>query len=265
MLMTESAVKSLNLPAEIQETDSFKPLSHREALEHVEDVLNQRGIEIARDDEGEQTKRFVLTNDKAKMVCSMPLSMRINPEARMMIAIINSWDKTSALRVGFGSEVFVCTNGCIFASQVVGRKHTPNILEDLPNRMSDAIGKLEEYRTQQRDFFGRLQEIELTDKDAYHLVGRAAREHECVTGGEIIHVLNEWHKPRYEEFAPRNAWSLMNAFTEVSKRIANKNGIKFAERTQQLSGLFADTFAKDLNLRASLKSLDSDNTPAIMN
>jgi hypothetical protein len=30
-------------------------------------------------------------------------------------------------------------------------------------------------------------------------------------------VLEAWEEPRHEEFAPRTAWSLFNAFTEVAK------------------------------------------------
>jgi hypothetical protein len=30
-------------------------------------------------------------------------------------------------------------------------------------------------------------------------------------------VLEAWEEPRHEEFSPRTAWSLFNAFTEVQK------------------------------------------------
>ena len=32
-------------------------------------------------------------------------------------------------------------------------------------------------------------------------------------------VLREWHTPRHEEFQPRTAWSLFNAFTEARKQV----------------------------------------------
>ena len=30
-------------------------------------------------------------------------------------------------------------------------------------------------------------------------------------------VIEAWEEPRHEEFSPRTAWSLFNAFTEVGK------------------------------------------------
>jgi hypothetical protein len=30
-------------------------------------------------------------------------------------------------------------------------------------------------------------------------------------------VIEAWEEPKHEEFAPRTAWSLFNAFTEVQK------------------------------------------------
>jgi hypothetical protein len=155
--------------------------------------------------------------------------------------------------LGFGSRVFVCTNGCFFAEKVVGRKHTSGILDDLPSLMTKALEQTQTYVTQQHNLFERLRDVNLTDNEVHDFVVRSALDHECITSGEIADVIEEWRKPRYEEFSPRNAWSLQNCYTEIGKRIQAKNGILHADRAVRLSGLFADTFAADLALSASRK------------
>jgi hypothetical protein len=48
-------------------------------------------------------------------------------------------------------------------------------------------------------------------------------------------VIEAWEEPRHEEFAPRTAWSLFNAFTEVQKSAPPRAQM---EGTLRLSSLF---------------------------
>jgi hypothetical protein len=249
--MSEAEVRSIVMPSDIVATDSFTPLPHSVVLDSIEAALNLAGLELARDDNGELTKRFTVIDDNAKMYATLPLTSRIDAESRLMIGIVNSWNKTLSLRVGFGSQVFVCTNGCFFAEKVIGRKHTPKILTDLPFLMSKALEQTKTFVEQQTKFFARLRDVNLTDKDVNDLTVRAALDHEVITVGEIGNVIEEWRKPRYVEFAPRTAWSLHNAFTECGKRIQSRNGVIHAERMVRLSGFMADQFAEDLALNAT--------------
>ena len=48
-------------------------------------------------------------------------------------------------------------------------------------------------------------------------------------------VIEAWEEPRHEEFAPRTAWSLFNAFTEVQKGTGPRAQM---EGSLRLSSLF---------------------------
>lgn len=252
-LATEAEVRRLSLPSHVFETDTFKPLPHGVVIDAVGDALKAAGLEIARDDNGQPQRRFTIVDNGAKMFGTLPLTHRIDGESRLMVGFANSWNKTLALRVGFGSEVFVCSNGAFFAEKVIGRKHTAKILADLPSLIAKALEQTKTFIDEQTRFFERLRNVNLNDRDANDFIVRASLDHDCVTAGEIADVVGEWRKPRFAEFEPRNAWSLHNAFTEVGKRIQSKNGNLHAERMVRLSGLFADTFASDLSLSASRK------------
>ena len=241
------------MPSHIVETDSFKPLSHGHVLDSVEKALNLAGLEIARDDDGNARKSFTIIDDGAKMYGTLPLTARIDDATQLMIGFRNSWNKTLSLTIGFGSRVFVCSNGAFFAERVIGRKHTPNILNDLPGLMAKALEQTTVYIEQQHNFFKRLREVTLTDKDVNDFVVRSALDHDAITKGEIADVIAEYRKPRYIDFADRTAWSLHNAYTEVGKRVQGTNGVLHSGRMVRLSGLFADTFAGDMALSASRK------------
>src|ERR1035437_8885257 len=134
MQLSETAVRALKLPVHIAAlaSASFVPLTHCTVLEMVDAALDRAGLAIAHNDDLTLARRFTTVDDNAKMYATMRLTNRIDPSAALMIGVANSWNKTMSLRIGFGSHVFVCTNGCFFAEKVVGRKHTTMILQDLP-------------------------------------------------------------------------------------------------------------------------------------
>ena len=265
MLATEAEVRGLVMPSHIVPTDTFMPLSHGEVIDALENALGAVGLEVARNDNGEALRRFTVIDGGAKMFATLPLTHRIDSESRLMLGIANSWNKTLALRLGFGSEVFVCSNGAFFAEKVIGRKHTNRILEDLPILIAKALEQTKTFVEEQSKFFDRLRNVYVNDVEANDFVVRAALDHDCITSGEIADVVSEWRTPRYEEFAPRTAWSLHNAFTEVGKRIQSKNGTLHSERLVRLSGLFADSYAADLQLSASRKANDPNENAALSN
>ena len=262
--MTEADVRNTPIPADVVETSTYKPVSHGDALDLMEIALNGRGYEIRRNSDGSEAKQFTLDNAGMKMVGMLPLTMNIDPSVRMMVGIMNSCDKSMALRVGFGSQVMVCTNGCMFATRVVRAKHTPGVVDAISGRLYEALDVLDDICNQQRRFFERLRDVQLDDKDAWHLTGRMAREHGVIPGGDIIKVIDEWHEPTYDDFKPRTAWSLHNAVTEASKKTARRNGVTFTDRTQQLSTFFAEEFGSDLALTPTASADPAINT-ALMN
>ena len=56
-------------------------------------------------------------------------------------------------------------------------------------------------------------------------------------------VLDEWRKPRHQEFEPRTAWSLFNAFTE-SMKSAGDIGTHVG-RTSRLHRVFDEELKTD--------------------
>jgi hypothetical protein len=54
-------------------------------------------------------------------------------------------------------------------------------------------------------------------------------------GSRLPKVIDAWEEPSHEEFAPRTAWSLFNAFTEVQKGACPRAQM---EGSLRLSSLF---------------------------
>jgi hypothetical protein len=250
MNATLSQVRQVVIPPQFHATDSFQPVSHGEALDLIEANLDKAGLKVHN---GIGQARFTLSDNDARMAATLPLDMNIDGESRMQVVVLNSFNKKYALRIGFGSQVFVCTNGCIFAQQVLGRKHTTHIMRDINEKIENALHKINEYAESQAKFFNRLRESEIDDVKANDLIVRSAKDYEIITSRQIVDVVEEWRKPRHVEFSPRNAWSLHNAITEISKKIASTNADSHANRMVNLSNLFTREFASDLALPVGSK------------
>lgn len=66
---------------------------------------------------------------------------------------------------------------------------------------------------------------------ADHLMVEAVRR-DVLPTSNLPKVIEAWERPAHEEFAPRTAWSLFNAFTEVSKsrspRVQMDSGLRLS-------------------------------------
>lgn len=156
---SEERVRSIQLPEKFQPDGRFHPLTHDEALEYVDNAIERVGLNVRKDQ-----RRFTLAADGARMASIMPVDWPIVPASgegrqdsvNLEILVMNSFDKSTALKIGYGSQVFVCSNGMVFAEKIIGRKHTTNILRDLPVLTEQAISETEGYAQQQADFFNQL-------------------------------------------------------------------------------------------------------------
>ena len=78
--------------------------------------------------------------------------------------------------------------------------------------------------------------MELSPAHASHVILTAFRRG-IISSLQLPHVCKAWEEPPHEEFTPRTAWSLFNAFTEVLKPRAVAAPQAFVAQTIRLNGL----------------------------
>jgi hypothetical protein len=134
-----------------------------------------------------------------------------------VIGLRNSNDMSFSSGLVVGSGVFVCDNLCFSGEIKVGRKHTKNILEDLPALVIAAleqIGGLREFQARRIEAY---KTAEFTHSQANDLI-IAGLDRGVISSSKVGSVLAEWREPSHPEFAEGlTGWRMMNAFTEVLK------------------------------------------------
>jgi hypothetical protein len=149
-----------------------------------------------------------------------------------VMGVRNSHDKRFPASLVFGANVFVCDNLSFMGEVKLSRKHTRHIMRDLPAVVSRTLGKLADHWNFQEKRFDAYKERELSNMQANDLIIRGMLSGAC-TKTHVMDIVHQWRTPNHDEFKPRNAWSMFNAFTEVLK--GNLNALP--KRTESLHGL----------------------------
>jgi hypothetical protein len=153
----------------------------------------------------------------------------------LVIGLTNSHDKTMAARLGIGAGMYA-TNTLFFSAEVrFGRKHTKEILRDLPDLVSTAVSKLDVFRLRQDKRLAHYKGKKVRDKAVHDLMIRAMDDG-VVPGSKLSQVLREWREPSVfgHKSGGKTVARLHGAF---SMALADCNVFTLPGRTIKLSNL----------------------------
>ncbi|MAH32732.1 MAG: hypothetical protein CMG78_12125 [Marinobacter sp.] len=238
MQATEGQVLAVPTPAP---AGRWFPIGHNVMVSTVGRALENRGIEIA-------SKRYDLLQDGEQFFAQYDVQGYEDDSVpgglQFQIGMRGSINKTLSEALVFGTKVMVCSNGMLAGEYLLRRKNTTTIMDDIWNLINEGIDMFTTFRTNQTDQYHRLADATLTDRDAHDFVCRALLAEQAVTtNAEAVHALKEWHDPSHDEFKPRTAWSLHNAFTEASKDSVDRQPVLASRRHLNLNRMFLDEFA----------------------
>lgn len=193
-----------------EHTATFFPIPHIALVNQVEKALgalNMRVVEQA----------HALTRDGLRYFGLLKVAnCQETKDYAYVLGLRNAHDRSFKASLAVGSEVFVCDNLSFSGEITIARKHTLNIMEDLPKLTCNAVGQLASRWTRMSERIARYKEFEIGDVQAHDLVIRSL-DAGAITLQMMPKVLEQWRTPNHPEFKPRTAWSLFNAYTEAAK------------------------------------------------
>jgi len=195
------------IPMPIQ-TRSYKPVAHPHIAELIAYEAQNRNYAIASEEYG-------LSKDGAKMFGLFRFYHNGHPEHTRALGFRNSYDKSLAVGLTAGLSVLVCDNLCFGGETVINRKHTTGI--DIDELIPQAFNSLSSQFERLEENVERLKEEYISISSAKLAIVKAA-EIKAIPSCDILQVLDEFRKPRHEEFSEHNRWSLYNSFTEIAKK-----------------------------------------------
>lgn len=149
------------------------------------------------------------------------------------IGIRNSYDRSLAVGLTLGSRVFCCDNLAFSGEVTMHRKHTAHVFRDLPDLIYRMLSQVSSMRERTDREITAMKVRELPPAHAHHLMVEAVKA-SVVPASRLPKVIDAWESPVHEEFRPRTAWSLFNAFTEDQKSASPRIQMEGSLRLSQL-------------------------------
>lgn len=189
-------------------TATHKPVPHIQIAELICHEAQNRGYAISKEEYG-------LNPAGTKLFGVLRFHPEGHPEYSRALGFRNSHDKSMAVGLTVGLSILCCDNMAFGGETTIHRKHTSGI--EIEGLIPQAFGNLEhQFIRLERDVQGlKIQALSISSAK---LMTVKAAEKGAINSSDIIPVLQEFRKPRHEEFRDRNKWSLYNSFTEVCKK-----------------------------------------------
>lgn len=192
-------------------TESHMPIPHHLLVKLIREAVANAGLEIVSEEHG-------LHRGGLRYFGGFALTGKtINgPDRQVVLGARNSHDKAFAAAICIGNRVICCENLCFAADIKLARRHTVNILADLPRVIADAVGRCVSHWNDMGVRIEKYKQTILTNEEAENLVIRLV-DARALPSREIYNVITEFRTPRHDEFKGNSMWTLYNALTECLK------------------------------------------------
>lgn len=213
---------------------SHVSIPHATVYDLVRDGVESNGLRIREDriatarDDLRAFGTFVVEADPTKHT---GIDWAFEPDWTLAIGWRNAHDKSSSAMLATGSNVFVCSNMCFFAEHVIGRRHTKDIMEDLPTLISEGIQNevVAHYNKQKAQFDALKARPVSRDESILAIVEAAKNAQKSHCGGFLSKskvmdlIAHHEASESADQHGTGTAWTLFNAGTHFAKDRWHKN------------------------------------------
>ena len=194
-----------------RETETYAPVGH----DHLALRVKEIGTAYLGDylDSG-----YGLSKDGQQMFGMHRFATGYHNEMVVGLGFRNSYNKTLRALVLGGASIMVCDNQCYYGAVAYARKHTganvKSVIDSMIEQAARGVGR--EFGMFKEDV-ERLKETPVNDRQVSQLLGQAFLSLGILRSRQQKAAWDQWKKPLYDAWLPRNAWSLYNAGTQALK------------------------------------------------
>ena len=210
-------------------TDSFVPISHSFLVDETLAALDRAGYSVT--EEKHALARFGQRYFGGFQISGPDIS---SDSRKLVLGLRNAHDKSFAASMCIGNRMLVCENLCFSSDVKLARRHTTNILRDIPRVLSEGIGRLLSHWTDMETRINRYQATEIGFDEACALAVNLA-ESKALPARDVFAVTQEFKSPRHPEFNTPTLWNLYNSVTENLK---GSDLTKLPARTMVMQSIF---------------------------
>jgi hypothetical protein len=192
-------------------TDSFVPIPHFELVKLTKEAIGRANLTILEEEHS-------LARDGQRYFGGFALTGKeiCGEDRRVVLGLRNSSDKSFAAAICMGTQMICCENLSFTSDIKLCRRHTLNILADLPRVLADAVGQVVSHWNDMGKRIEFYKAFSVTNEMAADLLVRLTDAH-AFPQRDIYNAVQEFRNPRHNEFKGGSLWTLYNAITETLK------------------------------------------------
>lgn len=208
-------------------TETHTPIPHRKLVDMTRDAIGRAGFEVTEEE-------HALARGGLRYFGGFALTGKdISGEDRkIVLGLRNAHDKSFAASIAAGNQMMVCENLCFSSDVKLARRHTTNILSDLPRVLSSAVAKVKDHWS---DMGKRIKSYQQTEVESASDLIVELVDAKAFPARDIYKAVNEFRNPRHEEFKGGSLWTLYNSVTENLK---GSDLSKLSDRTMRMQSIF---------------------------
>jgi hypothetical protein len=208
-------------------TETHTPIPHRKLVDMTREAIGRAGFEVSEEE-------HALARGGLRYFGGFALKGKdISGEDRkIVLGLRNAHDKSFAASIAAGNQMMVCENLCFSSDVKLARRHTTNILSDLPRVLSSAVAKVKDHWS---DMAKRIESYQQTEVESASDLIVELVDAKAFPARDIYKAVNEFRNPRHEEFKGGSLWTLYNSVTENLK---GSDLSKLSDRTMRMQSIF---------------------------
>ena len=194
-----------------ESSDSFTPIPHASLVNFTRDAIARAGLSV-------EMEEHSLARGGQRYFGGFALKGADidGSDRQIVLGLRNSHDKSFAASVCVGNRMLVCENLCFSSDIKLARRHTTNIIADLPRVLSDAVARVVSHWNDMGKRIELYKQTEISrDRAADLLIDLV--DSKAFPARDIYSAVQEFRNPRHEEFKGGTLWTLYNSITENLK------------------------------------------------
>ena len=212
-----------------ERTETHTPIPHAMLVERAHQALDRAGLEVV--EEEHALGRGGLRYFGGFAIKGEDMEAK---DRRLVVGLRNSHDKSFASSVCIGNQMLVCDNLCFSSDVKLSRRHTMNIVRDLPLVLSSAISRVVSHWADMGKRIEAYKNTEvISDRCADMVVNLV--DAKAFPARDVYKAVQEFRNPRHDEFKGGSLWTLYNGITENLK---GGDLTKLPQRTMTVQSVF---------------------------
>ena len=210
-------------------TDTHTPIPHSALVEETHAALDRAGLKVEEEEHALARGGLRYFGGFALKADDMDAKDR-----RLVLGLRNAHDKSFAASVCIGNQMMVCENLCFSSDVKLARRHTKNIVTDLPRVLSSAVSRVVSHWADMGKRIEAYKGVEVAKDRAADLIVNLV-DAKAFPARDVYKAVQDFRNPRHEEFKGGALWTLYNGITEHLK---GGDLTKLPQRTMTVQSVF---------------------------